>query len=303
MFLVTTLFTNLVRSTLAVVILLSLAAAPGFAQTATYHDAYTIQGFSQPGRISQVASSTTGILHSLAVNEGDRVLKGECLVRLDRRVHDQKLELARVAKDSVGDLQSAEAELAAKSARLTRLNELSNRNHATAVELMQAQEDVAIARANILRVKDRLAQAAADHARLLAESEQHCIAAPFDGVVVEFTKEAGEYVGPGEAVVCTIAELDALSVEFLLPRHYRTNFNVGDQVDVVFTISGQTVEGIIQYISPFPNGETNTFMVKARVDNSSGQLMAGERCQLKVRSDTHAESSSASDSQLTVRGR
>jgi multidrug efflux pump subunit AcrA (membrane-fusion protein) len=84
MFLVTTLFTNLVRSTLAVVILLSLATAPVFAQTATYNDAYTIQGFSQPRRISQVASSTTGILHSLAVNEGDRVLEGECLVRLDR---------------------------------------------------------------------------------------------------------------------------------------------------------------------------------------------------------------------------
>lgn len=288
---------------LAVVTLLSLAAAPVFAQTATYNEAYTIQGFSQPNRISQVASPITGIVHSLAVSEGQQVHKGDCLVRLDRRVHDEKLELARVAKDSVGDLQSAEAELTSKDARLIRLKELANRNHSTAVELMQAQDDVAIARANVLRVKDRLAQAAAEHARLVAESEQFCITAPFDGVVVKFAKQAGEYAGPGEAVVCTIAELETLSIEFLLPRNLRKGLNVGDQVDVVFTISGQTVAGTIQYISPFPNGETNTYTLKARVDNSSGQLSAGERCQLKVRPETQVEPDSPSDSRLSARGR
>lgn len=290
-----------VRSRFTVAILFSLAATPVFAQTATYNEAYTIQGFSQPSRISQVASSTTGIVDSHAVKEGQRVQMGECLVRLDHRIHNERLELARVAKDSTGELQSAEAELSAKSARLSRLNELANRNHATSVELMQAQEDIAIARANVMKVKDRLAQAAADHTRLLAESEQFCITAPFDGVVIKFAKESGEYVGPGEAVVCTIAELETLSVEFLLPRNFRKSFNVGDQVDVVFTISAQTVSGTIQYISPFPNGETNTYMLKARVDNSSGQLTAGERCQLKVRTDTDADS--PSDTRVSGRGR
>ena len=303
MTLVATPDTRRTRVTLAVAMLLSLAAAPVFAQTATYNEAYTIQGFSQPGRVSQVASSTTGIVHSLSVREGGRVRQGDCLAKLDRRVHDEKVELARVAKDSIGDLQSAEAELTAKDARRVRLEELSSRNHATAVELSQAQEDVAIARANVMRVTDRLAQAAADHARLLAESEQFCITAPFDGVVVKFLKEVGEYVGPGDVVVCTIADLNTLSVEFLLPRHFRKNFNVDDQVEVVFTISDQTVAGKIKYISPFPNGETNTYVVKARVDNAAGQLSAGERCQLKINSNAQAAPDSSSGSRLTVRGR
>lgn len=292
-----------IRLLFAVSIVLSFAAAPVFGQTATYNEAYTIQGFSQPRRVSKVASSLSGIVYSLEVTEGQHTKKGECLVRLDRRVHDEKLELARVAKDSVGDLQSVDAEFAAKKTRLSRLSELSNRNHATPVELMQAQEDVSIAVANVQRAKDRLAQAAADYARLLAESEQYCIAAPFDGVIVEFAKEIGEYVGPGDVVVCTIADLDTLSVEFLLPRQFRKNFSVGDQVDVGFSVSGQTVTGTVHYISPFPNGETNTYVVKTHVDNSSGQLTAGERCQLNVRPDRSAEAASPGDSQVSVRAR
>jgi RND family efflux transporter MFP subunit len=288
---------------LAVGILLSVTAAPVGSQTATYNDAYTILGFSQPNRISKVASATPGIVQSIEVNEGDPVRMGDCLVQLDNRVHNEKLELARVTKDSLGDLESAQAELDAKSSRLSRLKELSKRNHATTVELTQAEDDVALARANLQRAKDRNKQATADYARLVAESEQLCIDAPFDGVVVEFAKEIGEYVGPGETVICTIAELDTLSVEFLMPRQYRKNFNVGDQVDIVFTVSGQTVLGSIRYISPFPNGETNTFMVKARVDNSSGRLSAGERCQLSVTSEQQTAKDSNSDSLLTLRGR
>jgi RND family efflux transporter MFP subunit len=297
----TTILTKTHCLKLAATILLSLATASAMAQSATYNEAYTIHGFSQPNRVSKVASSTPGIVHTLEVNEGEQVSHGKCLVRLDNRVHNQKLELARVAKDSQGDLETAQAELDAKNTRLTRLQALSSRSHATAVELMQAHEDVAIARANLQRAKDRNAQATAEYARLHAESEQHFITAPFDGVVVEFAKEVGEYVGPGDTVVCTFAELDTLSVEFLMPRQFRENFNLRDQVDVVFTVSGQTVTGTIQYISPFPNGETSTFMVKARVDNSAGKLSAGERCQLQIGSAKRIESASRRDSRLTAR--
>jgi RND family efflux transporter MFP subunit len=297
----TTILTKTHCLELAATILLSLATASAAAQSATYNEAYTIQGFSQPNRVSKVSSSTPGIVHTLEVREGDQVSQGKCLVRLDNRVHNQKLELARVAKDSQGDLETAQAELDAKNTRLTRLHALSSRSHATTVELMQAQEDVAIARANLQRAKDRNAQATAEYARLHAESEQHYITAPFDGVVVEFAKEVGEYVGPGDTVVCTIAELDTLSVEFLMPRQYRKNFNLGDQVDVIFTVSSQTVTGTIQYISPFPNGETSTLMVKARVDNSAGKLSAGERCQLQIGAEKRIESAPRRAPRLTAR--
>lgn len=278
---------------LAALMLAALFATNAQAQTAKYNDAYTIQGFSQPNRISQVASPIAGIIRRLQVREGDRVREGDLLVQLDRSVHNERLEIARVGKESLGELQNAEAELAGKKTRLGRVQKLADRNHATPIELLQANEDLAIAKTSIQRAKDRLNQQEADYNRLLAESEQYSIKAPFDGVVVEFGKQVGEYVGQADAIVCTVAELDTLSVEFLLPRRYRQRFTVGDSVQVLFTVSEETVPGVIDYISPFPNGETNTFTVKTRVDNSSNLLYAGERCQLQLNSTDAMEQVSA----------
>ncbi len=252
----------------------------GTAQFTTFNDGYKVPGFSQPYRISNVASPISGIIQTLEVRAGDRVAQGDCIVTLDRSVHDKKLELARIAKDSLGELQATQAELASQTTRLRRIRELAERKHATAVELLQAEEDRAVALAGVQRAQERLAQQAADYARLVAESRQFSICAPFDGVVMSFNKQLGEHTGPGDATVCTIADLDTLSIEFLVPRHYRHNLTREQQIEVLFMVADRRVTGTVEYISPFPNGETNTYTVKVRVDNSDGELIAGERCQI-----------------------
>lgn len=289
------------KATIAMVALFASPLSVG-AQTVTYNEKYTIQGFSQPARLSAVAAPISGIMQSRLVREGDRVRAGDCLIQLDRRIHNAKLEFARVAKDATGELEIAVAELAAKQTRLDRLTGLAERSHATAVELLQATEDIAVAQARVRRAQDRLAQQQADYDRLLVESEQYCVKAPFDGIVVEFVKQVGEYVGPGESQICTIADLGELSVEFLVPRSYRGNLAVGASVEIVFTATHRTVPGTINYISPFPNGETSTYKVKARVDNADGALTAGERCLLQNVDNSSIGKGASSENRVTSRG-
>lgn len=282
-----------------VVVLPLLVANRALAQSAKFHDRYTLQGFSQPLRVSAVASATPGIVESRGFREGDWVRRGECLLKLDSSVHDARLELARVTKDSLGDLETAKAELAADQTRLQRIRNLVERQHATQNELLQAEEIVAVSLANLRRSQDSLAQQEADFARLQAESKQYSVLAPFEGVIVEFTKREGEYVGPGEFAVCTLADLSTLLVEFLVPGHYRHNFQIDDQVEVFFTVAGRDVPGTVQYISPFPNGETNTYTVKVRVDNADGTLNAGERCRLDGHNRARAHSRPTAREQFT----
>lgn len=289
------------KATIGLVALFAFPQSVG-AQTITYNEKYTIQGFSQPARISALAAPISGIMQSRLVREGDRVHAGDCLIQLDSRTHNAKVEFARVTKDATGELEIAVAELDAKQTRFDRLTGLAERNHATAVELLQATEDVAIARARVRRAQDRLAQQQAEYDRLLAESEQYCVKAPFDGIVVEFVKQVGEYVGPGDSQICTIVDLDELSVEFLVPRAYRGNLTVGTTVEVVFTAAHRTVPGTINYISPFPNGETSTYKVKASVDNADGTLNAGERCLLQNVSNSSKSIDASTKSQVTSRG-
>ncbi|MEM9646152.1 MAG: HlyD family efflux transporter periplasmic adaptor subunit, partial [Planctomycetota bacterium] len=171
----------------------------------------------------------------------------------------------------------------------------------TDVELRQAKDEFSRALASVQIARDRLEQQQAGYELRLAESEQFCIRAPFDGVVVEFVKQPGEYVGPGESHVCTIANLDVLSVEFLVLRAYRGNLATGKSVEVVFTTSKRTVEGKIKYISPFPNGETGTYKVKALVNNADGSLSAGERCLLKFIDEPGGNDGAAGGARVTLR--
>ncbi|GAB5404683.1 MAG: hypothetical protein Aurels2KO_29140 [Aureliella sp.] len=269
------------RYSLEIAVLCALATAPAVGQTAKYDDDYAIQGFSQPIREAMVASPISGIVQQRVAREGQTVAKDELLVRLDSRVYEARLMSARVTAHAKGELDIARAELEVRISRQARLEELAKRNHATEVELTQAGGEVAIARANLQRAQDRQAQQDAECRRLEAELEQHLIRAPFSGVVVELAKELGEYVGAGDVGVAKIADLSELSVEFMLPRSLRSKVKLDDEVKVVFTSSRKKLAGRVTFISPYPNGDSGTYMLKVIVDNREGALNAGERCLLQ----------------------
>ncbi|HBE70150.1 MAG TPA: hypothetical protein DDW52_18535 [Planctomycetaceae bacterium] len=270
-----------VRLSLGVGLVSLLAATSAVGQTARYDDEFAIQGFSQPYRQAAVASPISGIVSSRDVREGQTAIAGQCLVRLDSAVHDARLQSAKVAASSKGDVAIAKSELQVRLNRLSRVKQLATRSHATQIEVSQAHEDVTIARASLLRAEERVKQQEAEYLRLLAESEQHRICAPFSGVIVEFDKQIGEYVGPGEATVCTLADLSRLSVEFMLPSHLRKRVQLDSKVGVVFTTTGKTHAGSVQFVSPYPRGDSQTYTVKVVVDNKEGKLNAGVRCLLR----------------------
>ena len=254
------------------------------AQTARIHDLSAVQGFSQPARTSVVATQTSGVIASLEVKAGTTVRKGDALARLDDTVHLKRLEHARQTKDAKAEKLLAQVKLDAKKTRLNRLESLFSRDHATPTELQQARQDFEQAEAMVLRAEEAALVAAAEYERLLAEAKQFTIVAPFDGVVIEFKKQVGEYVGPVDAAVCVVVELRELSVDFLVPKTLRSSLKLNRTVRVFFIDSDQRVSGTVYYISPFPHGETGTFTVKVRVKNHEGNLNAGQRCVLEATS-------------------
>ena len=258
------------------------ALTSAHAQTTKLDERYGVEGFSQPARLSKVAGKTSGVIVSRDVREGDLVTEGTVLATLDPTIQERRLELARLAMESQGDSEAAIAEERMQTMRFQAISDLIQRGHATEVEFRQAEADLLAAKAAVLRNNERQAQLKADYERYLAEYEQCHIRAPFDGVVLDFQHEVGEYVGPGEPHVCTVAQLTKLSVEFMLPRTLRDLVKVESQVKVHFTVDNTVVDGKVTFISPIPNVETNSYMIKVEVDNAKGELSAGERCLLDL---------------------
>ena len=101
---------------------------------------------------------------------------------------------------------------------------------------------------------------------LLSESEFKKIAlyAPFDGILLDNHKIAGELVMPGERVY-ELIDLSFLEIYGYINENEILDISTKNEVDV--TILGEEVQGFIDYVSPISDPETKTFEIVVKVKN------------------------------------
>ncbi|WP_287370999.1 biotin/lipoyl-binding protein [Oceanithermus sp.] len=206
----------------------------------------------EPERDVRVAARTGGKVTAVPVREGDRVARGDVLVRLDERDPRDRLRQAQLALEQARlNRVAAERRLADQEAQLTRQLQAARQNLANAekrldearallplggvapVEVDQLAAAVAQAAANAaaaeaayrrwqrskdedlaqLRLQVEQAQVAVDQARTALEDTR--ITAPFAGRVAARFVDAGAFVGPGSPVVQLVA--GPRNVVFKLP--------------------------------------------------------------------------------------
>ncbi|MEM9658905.1 MAG: efflux RND transporter periplasmic adaptor subunit [Planctomycetota bacterium] len=262
------------------VMAIGVALAWAAATVANADPKIAIEGFSQPYRVAEIAASTTGIIERRLVPEGQRVVADQPLMQLESSVQDAMLQIAEAAMESEGELQSARAAHQLRQERLVAIRELASRQHATQDELRRALTEAELAQAELKAAQERKLVRKLEYDKLAAQAALYRVKAPFDGVVARFHKQCGEYVGPADPVVCTLVELTRLSVNLLVDRTQMQGIELGRQAELWFIDAGRAAKGQIYYISPYPDGETGTYVVKALVDNSEGAFAAGERCRL-----------------------
>ena len=101
---------------------------------------------------------------------------------------------------------------------------------------------------------------------LLSESEFKKIAlyAPFDGILLDNHKIAGELIMPGERVY-ELIDLSSLEIFGYINENEILDISTKNEVDI--TILGEEVKGFIDYVSPISDPETKTFEIVVKVKN------------------------------------
>ncbi len=211
---------------------------------------------------SLVASEVAGLVTALAAREGQAVDRGSPLVELRR--HNLELRLTAVANQ----LREAEARLKLAELSLERTREL----HQSEV-ISQQQLDEARYEADAWQ--GRVAQLAAEVARLEDDLARSTIRAPFAGVVVKEHTEVGEWVGVGDPVL-EILSLAELEVRVDLPERYFGEVKKGQAARVRFeALPGREVEGRVSAVIPSADLKARTFPIKVRIPNRDGRIGAG----------------------------
>jgi len=240
----------------------------------------TVEGFSAPYRVIEVATVETGIVEKVDVREGTFINQGDVLAKLDTGLHESQRILAEAGMQAKGEIEAAKAEFDLRNRRSESLEKLLVSKHARSEEVERARTDLAIARANLLAAEERRHIKELEYKRITRQIEQRTIRAPQAGWITKVTKEQGEYMGPNDPVVCTIVQLNPLLVAFHLNRPRAKNYTQNSNVTVRFLDSNKDVSGTIEFIAPVIDAESGTIPIHVIVKNPDGTLQAGERCEL-----------------------
>lgn len=252
---------------------LSFGAHPTFAQ----HD-----GVTAPFREISLAAAEPGLLVSLDIQEGDKIDADSIVARLDHEVLNASLAVAKQQMESVGQLNSAEAELRLRNNRWEKLTILRKKQHASDEEVSLALTERDVAKARLLAAKESIQVKRLEHLKIKASLDRRFIKVPFTGVVTDINKEIGEFVSASDPSVMTVVQLNPLLAIFSLPPARASELTRGDRVKIQFGNSTDRTEsgGTVLFISPVINAESNEIRVKVEIPNPDYALHSGAQCTL-----------------------
>jgi RND family efflux transporter MFP subunit len=266
------------------VAILSLASGCTLPTLQMAAKAVEIDGFTEPNRSVDVAAAETGTIKSIQVREGQRVVTGDVLAKLDDEEYVALLAIAKEAMQAQGQLKSAEVEVRLRQQRLQKLESLRINGHARQEEVERAHADLSMAEARLLGAKEMLQVKKLEYEKIQVQLARRTVRSPINGVINRLLKNEGEFVAPNDPYVLQLVELDPLIATFSIPSYEGVRLKEGDDVSVFLEEARKFVAGTVDFVAPVTDAESGTVRVKISIPNHDGQYRSGERCTLHLES-------------------
>ena len=195
-----------------------------------------------------VRPEVAGRISVIAFNEGQRVVKGATLVKLDPSINE-------------ADVQQARANLKLAKSKFDRATDLAKSNFISSQAQDEAENNRRVAEASL-----QLAEAK------LAKTE---IKAPFSGIIGLRVMSVGDYAKEGADIV-NLEAIDPLKVDFRVPEIYMRQVQVGQLLEVALdALPGKTYEGRVFAINPLVDATGRSIVIRALVKNTDTALRPG----------------------------
>ncbi len=195
-----------------------------------------------------IAPEIAGRVIALGFKEGERVEKGQALVKLDTAILD-------------AELKQQQADLGLARDTFERNRSLNQRGVGTQVAYDEATAKLASAEARVQLSQAKLAQSA--------------MMAPFNGVVGLRSVSVGDYVAVGKQLI-TLTNIDPIKVDFRVPEIFLSQVKLGQTISLkVDAVPGQEFQGKIFAVDPVVDVNGRAMRLRATVPNANLVLKPG----------------------------
>lgn len=220
-----------------------------------------LQGNVQTKKNVLVYPEVPGQLNTIFVKEGQKVIKGQALARIDD-----------------GGLLNQLAQLMANEslAKTTyeRQKRLWDQKIGSEIQYLQTKTNYEAQKNAVSNLRKNL--------------EKYTIKAPFSGIVDDIIKEQGIIVAPGPgAEVFRLVNLGEMYIETDVPETYISAVTKGKEVEVNFPILGKTIHSKVRQAGNFINPANRTFKVSVDVPNKDRVIKPNLTARLKINDYTN----------------
>jgi len=211
-------------------------------------------------RRGEVASRVSGPVARVPVRVGQRVERGQPLVRLDTVRLALEVELAR-AELATAESEVAEAarNLELRSQEKLRLERLEGSAAFSRARYEDKLKEVEIAASRLATARARLERARVVLRFREADLADATIRAPYAGVVTRKRVSPGKYVREGEPVIDMVDDAD-LEIEADIAAERLAGLTPGSEVEL--RIDGEPVRALLRAVVPIENPLTRTRAVR-----------------------------------------
>ena len=261
----------------------------------------------QPKRLVNISADTSGRVVDLAVNEGDRIKRGQFLLQIDPKTlrsrvdnGEASLKAAEVTLDQMRQsVETARAQLELTRQNLKRQQDLWAQELTTRETLDKALNDVKVAESSLSeREKTANAQAsriAQEHANLDSaryDLSKVRIVSPIDGIVTARSIQEGETAMIGTmnnagTVLLTLADMSVIQAEVEVDETNIPNVSLGQLAKITIdALPDKTFDGHVTEIGNSPiqtaaaaaGTQATNFKVKVVLDEDVPDVRPGFTC-------------------------
>ena len=237
----------------------------------------------EPHSVANVSTREEGVLEEILVKRGDVVRKGQVVARLESTLEALSLELANARAEMQGEMESRQATLDYLLRQRKRINELFEDSAISFNEKDKAETDVRLAETELQLALDNHSLMQIERERAAQRLELRSIRSPVDGVIVEILLVPGESVDDRAREIMTIAEVDPLNVEVILPANLFGSVRLGMEAEITPLIPGGEIQfADVSVVDRTIDAASDTFGVQLQLENGNYEIPGGIRCTIDL---------------------
>lgn len=269
----------------------------------------TANGYVVARTKASVSSKVPGRLAYLGVEEGDQVVEGTVIARLEAAEYEAALRQAGAeVLAAEAARHEAEAQVLQAQRGLERARALERDSLVSAQAVEDAVTGLATAEARLRAAEARVAAARQAEAAARAALENTIIRAPFSGTVLRKDAEVGEVVAPAVAgggltrgAVVTMADLSTLEVEVDVNEAYIGGIRRGQPAEIVLdAYPSERFPGHVRQVVPTADRQKATVLVRVAIDTADARILPEMGARVVFREELSAAEAAAGPARVIV---